>query len=186
MLSSALSQPLFNHHSRGARPNVPTVTCRRIGNYGSEGNELSIHIPLAIVSDAFAAGQHVDLVVTKENEKTIWIMLKAPPTRSLPRLRMRTLHRLTYQRVSYLALSVCDGLAVPHFTVHPRMRLEELEDKPGVKVLVIEIEDAVQELVTQSQDSVLQGKEADGSVVPDCGMKRDGSNDHAAGESPQA
>lgn len=149
--SDLLQQPLKKIHvpvagtSRSRVAGNDRMAVVTVRQQKKSGDELFISVPMAALGGAFTAREYVELSVAEEAGKLLWVLVKAVPSRTCGTLGKDTRGRLRYRRSSLSGLAVLTSrLPQSYFSVAANMRLEDVEGESGVKVLIIEIGEALQ------------------------------------------
>jgi hypothetical protein len=127
---------------------------------------VSITFPVAFVAGAFRERQTVDLAVMEEDAKLRWVLCRPGPIGAYPRLRTSGSNYRWEKTSDAVRLTAIMGrFPVSSLQVCAQMRLEDIEGQPGEKAVVLEIEEALQEFFSQTEQPVLEAPAVQGQAV---------------------
>jgi hypothetical protein len=116
--------------------------------------ELNVFLPMAFVADVFGEKDCFDLAVFEEDSRLRWALFKPNDQRKYPTVRIQARrYRLAKAMRSEHIAAALGHFQLASFSVCPAIRVEDVEGEPGRKVLVLEMDEALQGVLKAAADT---------------------------------
>lgn len=150
-------RPLTDRDEAGPKYGPSDVAFVRLRIDRREIHTLEIFIPAAVVGTAFSVGQLCEHVVVKRSDSPLrWYIIKAEHHGRFPPLKKYgeyfTFTKTTDER--RMAKALAPFKPSPHFRVNVKVSVKEIENRPGEKVIALEMQEAMEKLWGQSRSAL--------------------------------